>query len=160
MRQKAHQQDRTLSPSQPDMWDLLGGGSWGVGGCLCGSPAPSPQGLVRALSLRLPPHLCSLTLYVEVACNGLLGAGKESMIAAPDPEKMFQVSRAELAVFYRDVHSLLVDLELLLGIAKVLDIPAPPAHSRALPGPWGQAIPWSGQLGVWESRTGRRLLPA
>uniref|UniRef100_A0A2I3M2S5 Alpha-mannosidase 2C1 n=1 Tax=Papio anubis TaxID=9555 RepID=A0A2I3M2S5_PAPAN len=60
----------------------------------------------------------SLTLYVEVACNGLLGAGKGSIIAAPDPEKMFQLSRAELAVFHRDVHMLLVDLELLLGIAK------------------------------------------
>ncbi|XP_068847464.1 alpha-mannosidase 2C1 isoform X4 [Capricornis sumatraensis] len=60
----------------------------------------------------------SLTLYVEVACNGLLGAGKGSMIAAPDPEKVFQVSRAELAVFHRDVYKLLVDLELLLGIAK------------------------------------------
>ncbi|XP_078189852.1 alpha-mannosidase 2C1 isoform X4 [Callithrix jacchus] len=62
----------------------------------------------------------SLTLYVEVACNGLLGAGKGSMIAAPDPEKMFRLSRAELAVFHRDVHNLLVDLELLLGIAKGL----------------------------------------
>ncbi|XP_032273747.1 alpha-mannosidase 2C1 isoform X4 [Phoca vitulina] len=62
----------------------------------------------------------SLTVYVEVACNGLLGAGKGTMIAAPDPEKMFQVSRAELAVFCRDVHRLLVDLELLLGIAKGL----------------------------------------
>ncbi|XP_045388430.1 alpha-mannosidase 2C1 isoform X5 [Lemur catta] len=62
----------------------------------------------------------SLTLYVEVACNGLLGAGKGSMIAAPDPEKTFQLSRAELAVFHRDVHKLLVDLELLLGIAKGL----------------------------------------
>nr|XP_023408597.1 alpha-mannosidase 2C1 [Loxodonta africana] len=62
----------------------------------------------------------NLTLYVEVACNGLLGAGKGSMIAAPDPEKMFQVSRAELAVFHRDVYKLLVDLELLLGIAKGL----------------------------------------
>ncbi|KAB0369387.1 hypothetical protein FD755_019392 [Muntiacus reevesi] len=62
----------------------------------------------------------SLTLFVEVACNGLLGAGKGSMIAAPDPEKMFQVSRAELAVFHRDVYKLLVDLELLLGIAKGL----------------------------------------
>lgn len=51
------------------------------------------------------------------------------MIAAPDPEKMFQVSRAELAVFHRDVHKLLVDLELLLGMAKVLDTPAPPAHT-------------------------------
>uniref|UniRef100_A0A452TDM9 alpha-mannosidase n=1 Tax=Ursus maritimus TaxID=29073 RepID=A0A452TDM9_URSMA len=62
----------------------------------------------------------SLTIYVEVACNGLLGAGKGTMIAAPDPEKMFRVSRAELAVFCRDVHRLLVDLELLLGIAKGL----------------------------------------
>uniref|UniRef100_A0A480I1Y1 Alpha-mannosidase 2C1 isoform 3 n=1 Tax=Sus scrofa TaxID=9823 RepID=A0A480I1Y1_PIG len=62
----------------------------------------------------------SLTLYVEVACNGLLGAGKGSMIASPDPEKMFRVSRAELAVFHQDVHKLLVDLELLLGIAKGL----------------------------------------
>uniref|UniRef100_A0A8D2DK25 Alpha-mannosidase 2C1 n=1 Tax=Sciurus vulgaris TaxID=55149 RepID=A0A8D2DK25_SCIVU len=60
----------------------------------------------------------SLTLYVEVACNGLLGAGKGSMIAAPDLEKTFRLSRAELAVFHRDVHKLLVDLELLLGIAK------------------------------------------
>ncbi|XP_073852513.1 alpha-mannosidase 2C1 isoform X9 [Macaca fascicularis] len=65
-------------------------------------------------------NLSSLTLYVEVACNGLLGAGKGSIIAAPDPEKMFQLSRAELAVFHRDVHMLLVDLELLLGIAKGL----------------------------------------
>nr|XP_044620271.1 alpha-mannosidase 2C1 isoform X2 [Equus asinus] len=62
----------------------------------------------------------SMTLYVEVACNGLLGAGKGTMIAAPDPEKMFQVSRAELAVFHQDVHKLLVDLELLLGMAKGL----------------------------------------
>ncbi|XP_054421377.1 alpha-mannosidase 2C1 isoform X1 [Pteronotus mesoamericanus] len=62
----------------------------------------------------------SLILYVEVACNGLLGAGKGTMIAAPDPEKMFQVSRAELAVFHRDIHKLLVDLELLLGVAKGL----------------------------------------
>ncbi|XP_035883525.1 alpha-mannosidase 2C1 isoform X2 [Phyllostomus discolor] len=62
----------------------------------------------------------SLILYVEVACNGLLGAGKGTMIAAPDPEKMFQVSRAELALFHRDVHKLLVDLELLLGVAKGL----------------------------------------
>ncbi|CAO2634917.1 Alpha-mannosidase 2C1 [Lemmus lemmus] len=62
----------------------------------------------------------SLTLYIEVACNGLLGAGKGSMIAAPDPEKMFRLSQAELAVFHRDVHKLLVDLELLLGVAKGL----------------------------------------
>lgn len=88
---------------------------------LLGVPSPG----ILCISLRLSPCLCSITLYVEVACNGLLGAGKGSMIAAPDPEKMFQVSRAELAVFHQDVHKLLVDLELLLGMAKV---PTPP-HS-------------------------------
>ncbi|EGW03783.1 Alpha-mannosidase 2C1 [Cricetulus griseus] len=62
----------------------------------------------------------SLTLYVEVACNGLLGAGKGNIIAAPDPEKLFQLTQARLAVFHRDVHKLLVDLELLLGMAKGL----------------------------------------
>lgn len=96
-------------------------------------PPQVPRVLCQSLGLRLPPHICSLTLYVEVACNGLLGAGKGSMIAAPDPEKMFQVSRAELALFRRDVHKLLVDLELLLGMAKVLDIPAPLGPSR-IPG--------------------------
>uniref|UniRef100_A0A2K5S0C2 Alpha-mannosidase 2C1 n=1 Tax=Cebus imitator TaxID=2715852 RepID=A0A2K5S0C2_CEBIM len=74
----------------------------------------------------------SLTLYVEVACNGLLGAGKGSMIAAPDPEKMFQLSRAELAVFHRDVHNLLVDLELLLGIAKAQQLEWVKSHYPGL----------------------------
>ncbi|XP_008061911.1 alpha-mannosidase 2C1 isoform X4 [Carlito syrichta] len=74
----------------------------------------------------------SLTLFVEVACNGLLGAGKGSMIAAPDPEKMFQLSRAELAVFHRDVHKLLVDLELLLGIAKAQQLEWVKSHYPGL----------------------------
>uniref|UniRef100_A0A8C0DNA2 alpha-mannosidase n=1 Tax=Balaenoptera musculus TaxID=9771 RepID=A0A8C0DNA2_BALMU len=74
----------------------------------------------------------SLTLYVEVACNGLLGAGKGHMIAAPDPEKMFQVSRAELAVFHRDVHKLLVDLELLLGMAKAQQLAWVKSHYPGL----------------------------
>ncbi|XP_007446764.1 PREDICTED: alpha-mannosidase 2C1 isoform X3 [Lipotes vexillifer] len=74
----------------------------------------------------------SLTLYVEVACNGLLGAGKGPMIAAPDPEKMFQVSRAELAVFHRDVHKLLVDLELLLGMAKAQQLAWVKSHYPGL----------------------------
>ncbi|XP_053128304.1 alpha-mannosidase 2C1 [Hemicordylus capensis] len=64
------------------------------------------------------PH--SLTLYVEVACNGLFGAGKGSMIAPPDPDKTFAVRKAELVVFNRDVHELLVDFEILLDMAKFL----------------------------------------
>ncbi|XP_060116165.1 alpha-mannosidase 2C1 [Heteronotia binoei] len=64
------------------------------------------------------PH--SLTLYVEVACNGLFGAGKGSMIAPPDPGKRFSLQKAELVVFNRDVHELLVDFEILLDMAKLL----------------------------------------
>ncbi|CAH6869583.1 Man2c1 [Phodopus roborovskii] len=74
----------------------------------------------------------SLTLYVEVACNGLLGAGKGSMIAAPDPEKMFHLSQAKLAVFHRDVHKLLVDLELLLGVAKAQQLEWVKSHYPGL----------------------------
>uniref|UniRef100_A0A670JXK1 Mannosidase alpha class 2C member 1 n=1 Tax=Podarcis muralis TaxID=64176 RepID=A0A670JXK1_PODMU len=62
------------------------------------------------------PH--SLTLYVELACNGLFGAGKGSMIAPPDPDKKFSLQKAELVVFNRDVHELLVDFEILLDMAK------------------------------------------
>jgi hypothetical protein len=91
----------------------------------------APSIFCQFTGLRLPLYIYSLTLYVEVACNGLLGAGKGSMIAAPDPEKMFQLSQAKLAVFHRDVHSLLVDLELLLGVAKVLEPhPHPDPYSR------------------------------
>uniref|UniRef100_A0A670JV73 Mannosidase alpha class 2C member 1 n=1 Tax=Podarcis muralis TaxID=64176 RepID=A0A670JV73_PODMU len=64
------------------------------------------------------PH--SLTLYVELACNGLFGAGKGSMIAPPDPDKKFSLQKAELVVFNRDVHELLVDFEILLDMAKLL----------------------------------------
>uniref|UniRef100_A0A8D2KRH3 Alpha-mannosidase Ams1-like N-terminal domain-containing protein n=1 Tax=Varanus komodoensis TaxID=61221 RepID=A0A8D2KRH3_VARKO len=63
------------------------------------------------------PH--SLSLYVEVACNGLFGAGKGSMIAPPDPDKRFSLRKAELVVFNREVHELLVDFEILRDMATV-----------------------------------------
>ncbi|XP_029010098.1 alpha-mannosidase 2C1 isoform X2 [Betta splendens] len=64
------------------------------------------------------PH--SLTLYVETACNGLFGAGQGSAIAAPDPDRMFSVQRAELVVFNREVRELLTDLETLVDTVKEL----------------------------------------
>ncbi|KAJ6664182.1 hypothetical protein lerEdw1_008398 [Lerista edwardsae] len=64
------------------------------------------------------PHC--LILYMEVACNGLFGAGKNSMIAPPDLGKKFTLHKAELVVFNRDVHELLVDFEILLDMVKFL----------------------------------------
>uniref|UniRef100_A0A8C9NH97 alpha-mannosidase n=1 Tax=Serinus canaria TaxID=9135 RepID=A0A8C9NH97_SERCA len=62
----------------------------------------------------------TLTLYVELACNGLFGAGQGSMIAPPDPDRRVTLSKAELVVFNRDVYELLVDLEILLDMAQLL----------------------------------------
>ncbi|XP_030586783.1 alpha-mannosidase 2C1 [Archocentrus centrarchus] len=64
------------------------------------------------------PH--SLTLFVEMACNGLFGAGQGSMIAAPDPNRKFSVQKAELVTFSRDVRVLLTDFEMLVDIVKEL----------------------------------------
>lgn len=121
----------------------------GVGGELNTSylhSCQAPSIFCQSTGLILPLYIYSLTLYVEVACNGLFGAGKGSMIAAPDPEKMFQLSQANLAVFHRDVHNLLVDLELLLGVAKVLEPhPHPEPCSRHI-------VSWIRSLELWESR--------
>eukprot|EP00066_Takifugu_rubripes_P004327 XP_003967613.1 PREDICTED: alpha-mannosidase 2C1 isoform X1 [Takifugu rubripes] len=64
------------------------------------------------------PH--SITVYMEVACNQLFGAGQGSMISAPDPNRMFSVKKAELVVFNRGVQELLTDFETLTDIVKEL----------------------------------------
>ncbi|XP_030620900.1 alpha-mannosidase 2C1 [Chanos chanos] len=64
------------------------------------------------------PH--SITLYVELACNGLFGAGQGSMIAAPDPNRKYTLQKADLVVFNRDVRELLTDFEMLVDIVKLL----------------------------------------
>nr|XP_057931009.1 alpha-mannosidase 2C1 isoform X2 [Doryrhamphus excisus] len=62
----------------------------------------------------------SMTIFVEMACNGLFGAGHGSMIAGPDPNKKFSVQKAELVVFNRDVRELMTDFEMLIDIVKEL----------------------------------------
>lgn len=41
------------------------------------------------------------------------------MIAAPDPNRMFSVQKAELVVFHREVREVLTDFEMLIDIVKV-----------------------------------------
>uniref|UniRef100_W5LF31 alpha-mannosidase n=1 Tax=Astyanax mexicanus TaxID=7994 RepID=W5LF31_ASTMX len=62
----------------------------------------------------------SITLFVELACNGLFGAGQGSMIAAPDPNRKYTLQKAELVVFNSEVQELLTDFEMLLDIVKLL----------------------------------------
>lgn len=59
-----------------------------------------------------------------MACNRILGEGKDSMIGPPDMNKTFTLSQAEIAVFDREVYDLIIDIETLHDMAKVgaLDI--------------------------------------
>ncbi|NP_001090678.1 alpha-mannosidase 2C1 [Xenopus tropicalis] len=62
----------------------------------------------------------SITIYIEVACNGLFGAGQGSMIAPTDLNKTFCLQKAELAIFRRDVQELLLDFQVIYDMAKCL----------------------------------------
>ncbi|XP_038622895.1 alpha-mannosidase 2C1 [Tachyglossus aculeatus] len=55
-----------------------------------------------------------------MACSGLCGDGQGSLIQPPDRHKKFAVSRAQLAVFHREVQELLIDLETLMDMAEFL----------------------------------------
>ena len=66
-------------------------------------------------------YLCfsSQQYYVEMACNKLFGAGKDGTINPPEPNLIFTLEKAEIAVMDLDVHHLLVDMELLTDLVKV-----------------------------------------
>lgn len=69
-------------------------------------------------------HRCFIlryTLYVEVAANGMFGAGKDGLINAPDPARKYTLSIAEIAVFDAAVYEVLMDLTVITDLAKVED---------------------------------------
>lgn len=55
-----------------------------------------------------------------MAANGMFGAGKDGLINAPDPSRMYSLSMAEIAVFDTDCYDLLTDLTVMIDLAKVL----------------------------------------
>ena len=59
-------------------------------------------------------------MYVEMAANGMFGAGKEGMINPPDPTRSFTLSMVEIAVFNRKAYEVIRDLKILLGMVKVM----------------------------------------
>lgn len=61
----------------------------------------------------------SCILYVEMAANGMFGAGKDGLINAPDPKRHYTLSMAEIAVFDAEVYEVLMDLTVIIDLAKV-----------------------------------------
>lgn len=67
-----------------------------------------------------------------MAANGMFGAGKDGLINAPDPSRMYSLSMAEIAVFDTDCYDLLTDLTVIIDLAKVLNYQATVEFHRLL----------------------------
>ncbi|KAJ7388841.1 Alpha-mannosidase 2C1 [Desmophyllum pertusum] len=71
-------------------------------------------------------------LYVEMAANGMFGAGKDGLINAPDPTREYTLSMAEIAVFDTTVYEVLMDLTVIIDLAKNLSQENPSSFSSSL----------------------------
>ena len=58
----------------------------------------------------------SETLYVEMACNKMFGAGAGDMIAPPDPNQYFVLSRCDVRTVDKEVHDLYCDFDVISNI--------------------------------------------
>ncbi|KAG2207470.1 hypothetical protein INT47_004218 [Mucor saturninus] len=56
------------------------------------------------------------TFYIEAACNGMFGVGANDAMVA-DPNRYFELSKADLVVANKDTQSLYHDLTIIRGIA-------------------------------------------
>ncbi|KAL4232509.1 hypothetical protein ACF0H5_007201 [Mactra antiquata] len=70
------------------------------------------------LTDNLQKEKCSFSVYIEMACNGMFGAGDNGMIAPPKLDKTFTLNFCQVAVFNRKAYNLLREVELLHDIAK------------------------------------------
>ncbi|KAL8600141.1 hypothetical protein ACOMHN_060093 [Nucella lapillus] len=72
------------------------------------------------LSFKQEANKLRYTVYIEMACNGLFGAGENGLIAPANPNQYFTLQQAEVATFDRDVYGLIMDMDILHGMAKEL----------------------------------------
>ncbi|KAF9158517.1 Glycoside hydrolase, 38 vacuolar alpha mannosidase [Actinomortierella ambigua] len=70
-------------------------------------------------------------LLIEMACNGLFGAGMNTPIDPTDENRYFQLSTVEIAVPNKDAWHLYFDVQVILGMAKEL-APDNPRGQEAL----------------------------
>ncbi|KAF9353142.1 Glycoside hydrolase, 38 vacuolar alpha mannosidase [Mortierella sp. NVP85] len=62
----------------------------------------------------------TIDLFVEMACNGLFGAGKDELINPPDENKRFLLAQVEIAVPNKAAWQLYYDMQVILGMANGL----------------------------------------
>jgi len=62
----------------------------------------------------------SVVLYLEMACNGMFGVGKDGMINAPDPNRTFTIKKRKIATLDKEAYDLLMDFKIVSEMAKHL----------------------------------------
>ncbi|KAF9572872.1 Glycoside hydrolase, 38 vacuolar alpha mannosidase [Mortierella alpina] len=62
----------------------------------------------------------TVELFVEMACNGMFGTGKNGLINPPDENRFFQLSKAEIAVPNKTAWKLFYDMQIIVGMANEL----------------------------------------
>ncbi|XP_005089580.1 alpha-mannosidase 2C1 [Aplysia californica] len=60
------------------------------------------------------------TIYLEMVCNTRFGIGCGATQREEDANKLYTISQAEIGLFDRDIHELILDVEVLHDIAKEL----------------------------------------
>ncbi len=93
------------------------------------------QGLVggdsmcRRADFELFPHPAVAgerkTLFVEISCNGLFGAGRGGDIEPPEPDRFYELKECAIAAFHPDAWKLISDLTVMLGMASDLPKESP-----------------------------------
>ncbi|KAF9922353.1 Glycoside hydrolase, 38 vacuolar alpha mannosidase, partial [Linnemannia zychae] len=58
-----------------------------------------------------------IELWVEMACNGMFGAGKNGLINPPDENRYFRLAQVEIAVPNQDAWQLFYDMQVITGMA-------------------------------------------
>lgn len=98
-----------LSEDGKPLQGLVGGNHW-----------------VRRADFKLPtPYKKQFTYYIEIACNGLFGAGRGGDIEPPDMEKFYKLEECCLAIFNKDAWNLIHDVTFLQGCFNKLDKKCP-----------------------------------
>ncbi|KAK2183302.1 hypothetical protein NP493_317g02034 [Ridgeia piscesae] len=72
------------------------------------------------LTKSLDENAFSHTLYIEMECSDVFGAGKGGLINPPDPNKYYTLRRADIVVKDPEIYQLLLDFEVLLDLIKHL----------------------------------------
>ena len=78
------------------------------------------DGSDRRVEYIIPNDINENIYYLEMACNGMFGAGNNGLIGAPDPNRTYTLRKAEIGLFNRPAYDLYWDFVTISDMARHL----------------------------------------